>query len=111
MENWKILDSIEDIDSIIKTSAKKPQIIFKHSTTCGISANAHHNIEEGFNELEGKADFHYLDLLANRPVSNAVAEKTGVLHQSPQIIVLKDEKVVYTVTHLAIDPKKIAQYL
>ncbi len=111
MENWKILDTIEGIDPIIKASADKPQIIFKHSTTCGISANAHYNLENGFDELEGKVDFHYLDLLANRPVSNAVAEKTGILHQSPQIIVLKDGKVVYTVTHLAINPKKIAQYL
>ncbi len=111
MENWRTLNTIEDIDAIIEASNHKPQIIFKHSTTCGISANAHHKLETDFSELEGKVDFYYLDLLANRPVSNAVADKTGVLHQSPQIILLKNGEVAYTVTHLAINPTKIAEHL
>ncbi len=111
MDNWRNLDSIEDIDKIIKESNNKAQIIFKHSTTCGISASAHDKLESDFEQINGKADFHYLDLLKNRSVSNAIAEKTGVLHQSPQIIVIKGGKVEYTVTHLAIDAKKIADHI
>lgn len=111
IKSWKNLDTVEKIDVIIENSKHKLQIIFKHSKTCGISQSAYDKLESGFALLEGKVDFHYLDLLSYRSVSNEVAEKTGVLHQSPQIILLENGKVVYTVTHLAISPKKIVEHL
>lgn len=111
IKSWKNLDTVEKIDVIIENSKHKPQIIFKHSKTCGISQSAYDKLVSGFALLEGKVDFHYLDLLSFRSVSNEVAEKTGVLHQSPQIILLENGKVVYTVTHLAISPEKIVEHL
>lgn len=111
IKSWKNLDTVDKIDIIIENSKHKPQIIFKHSKTCGISQSAYDKLESGFALLEGKVDFHYLDLLSYRSVSNEVAEKTGVLHQSPQIILLENGKVVYTVTHLAINPEKIVEHL
>lgn len=101
----------EDFYRVVEDSVKKPQIIFKDSTTCGISAHAKARLQEGYSQIEGKADFHYLDLLAFRPVSNLVAQELGVTHQSPQIIVLKDRKVVYTASHHAIQPGQIAAHL
>lgn len=111
MKDWIALTSEADLNKIIENSTYKPQIIFKDSTTCGISAHAKERLKEGYLPIEGKADFHYLDLLSWRPVSNLVAKTLGVTHQSPQIIVLKDEKVVYTSSHHAINPAVIATYL
>lgn len=111
MKNWIDITQEADLDSIIEGSAHKPQIIFKDSTTCGISAFAKDRLVQGFAAIEGRADFHYLDLLRFRGLSNLIAERLQVTHQSPQIIVLKDRKVVYTSSHHAIDANTIAKYL
>lgn len=111
MKNWIKLTTEAAISSIVAQSEQKPQVIFKDSTTCGISAHAKARLEDGYAQLDGKADFHYLDLLTYRPVSNLIAQELQVTHQSPQIIVLKDKQVVYTTSHHAIDPAVIAQYL
>lgn len=111
MNNWKSVEAIEDFYTLLENSATKPQIIFKDSTTCGISAHAKHRLQHGFDHLEGKADFNYLDLLTYRPISNLIAKELKVTHQSPQIILLKDKQVVYTSSHHAIDPAVIARHL
>jgi bacillithiol system protein YtxJ len=111
MKSWKSVEEIEDFYTLLENSAKKPQIIFKDSTTCGISAHAKYRLKDGFEHLEGKADFNYLDLLTYRPISNLIAKELKVTHQSPQIILLKDKQVVYTSSHHAIDPAVIARHL
>ena len=111
MNSWKRVTAAADFYTLLENSAQQPQIIFKDSLTCGISAHAKHRLEMGFDLIEGKADFNYLDLLKYRSVSNLVASELKVTHQSPQIIVLKDKKVVYTSSHHAIDPAVIARHL
>jgi bacillithiol system protein YtxJ len=101
-QNWVHLTSIEQLDEIEKLSEERPVVIFKHSTTCGISAAAKSRLEAvPFNSENGL--FYYLDLLTYRPVSNKVAEKFGVVHQSPQIIVIKNGKAIYNNSHHAIN--------
>lgn len=111
MKDWNKLTTDEELYTLIEKSTIKPQIIFKHSVTCGISAYAKEKLSLGFDQLVGKADFHYLDLLSYRSVSNLIAHVTGVTHQSPQVIVLKDKSAVYHVSHHAIEPQKIASML
>jgi len=111
MNEWNTLSEKEAFYTLLEDSKEKPQIIFKDSTTCGISAHAKHKLESGYEKIAGKADFYYLDLQAFRPISNLVAQELKVTHQSPQIIVLKDKKVVYTTSHHAIDPGVIAKHL
>lgn len=110
MNNWKKITSEEDVKAIIAASEHKTQIIFKDSTTCGISAFAKERLENG-NDLMATADFNYLDLLTYRSVSNFIAQELNVIHQSPQIIVLKDCKVVFRDSHHSIQPEKIQKYL
>jgi len=111
MNNWKEIKSEEEFYSILKKSNTQTQIIFKDSTSCGISAYAKHRLTEGNDKLIGKADFNYLDLLNYRSVSNLIASELNIGHQSPQIIVLKNEVPVHTVSHHSIDPEKIAAYV
>lgn len=111
MKNWKHITTKENVMEIIKNSHNHSQIIFKDSKTCGISAYAKERLTEGFEFIDGKADFNYLDLLANRDISNFIAKELNVIHQSPQIIVLKDGKVAHIVTHHSIESKKIANHL
>lgn len=111
MKDWTDITSAEDLRKIVEDSTQKPQIIFKDSTTCGISAHAKHRLIEDYALIEGKAGFHYLDLLGFRDISNLIAQELHVTHLSPQIIVLKDKKVVYTTSHHAINAEQIALYL
>ncbi|MBK7393208.1 MAG: bacillithiol system redox-active protein YtxJ [Chloracidobacterium sp.] len=99
------LDTIEKLDALIAASNDRPVFIFKHSDTCGISAH----ILEQLNDIDG--DINILVVQYDRDVSNAVAERLGVRHASPQAFVLKDGKPIYHATHYGIDPDEIAKYL
>jgi len=101
--NWKTLDSEAQLKEVIKGSHERPVMLFKHSTTCGISAGAKHRLESEWNIDPAKMDFYYLDLLSFRSVSNLIAEKLNVIHQSPQIILVKDGVAVFNTSHHAID--------
>lgn len=106
---WKSITTENDVLDIIEKSVVKPQIIFKDSVSCGISAFAKERLIDGFGLIENVADFNYLDLLSYRGVSNFIAARLEVIHQSPQIIVLVDRKAIYRDSHHSIDAKKIAE--
>lgn len=109
MDNWHIITNEADITNIIDASESKPQVIFKHSVTCGISAHAKERLIDGFEMIENDVDFHYLDLLAYRSISNFIAQTLHVTHQSPQIIIISNKEVVYTDSHHSIQVHKIAK--
>jgi bacillithiol system protein YtxJ len=111
MKNWKKIESESDFYAIIEKSEAKPQLIFKDSTTCGISAYAKERLAQGTELLEETADFNYLDLLNYRSISNLIAQELDVIHQSPQIIVLKNKEVVYKASHHTIQTDAIKKNL
>lgn len=98
-QGWKNLKTEEDLQTAIEESKIRPVVIFKHSTTCGISAHKFYDMETDWQSSPEEIGFYYLDLLAYRPISNLVAQQLGVMHQSPQIIVLKDGKAVANASH------------
>lgn len=108
-EGWKQLHSMDDLSQAEKLSHEKPVVLFKHSVTCGTSAYA----KEKLGELKLSDDFafYYLDLLAHRDVSNEIANRYGVIHQSPQIIILKEGKSIFDTSHHAISAQAIEQQL
>jgi len=101
-QDWKVLDSVEQLEKIMEAAGEKPIVFFKHSTTCGISAMAKNKLESAWDFNTDDMDFYYLDLLSHRPVSNKIAELLRVVHQSPQIIVVKNGQVVFHNSHHAI---------
>ncbi|WP_303685339.1 bacillithiol system redox-active protein YtxJ [Nonlabens dokdonensis] len=106
---WEPLESIDQLENVIKNSTIKPKVIFKHSTRCGISRMVLNQFENGFESNDDEVTFYFLDLLNYREVSNAVAEKLNVRHQSPQIIVLYNKEILHTESHQGIDIKKVQQ--
>lgn len=98
-KEWTILTEENQIAEIIALSNSIPVYIFKHSTTCGISAQAKENVEISFKNTDKPFLFYYLDLLKYRSVSNEVASKLNVHHQSPQLILVHDGRVAFTTSH------------
>ena len=111
MSNWIELNSGLEIEKIKEASFGRPVLIFKHSTTCPVSSTAKDRLERNWSELSGIEDAYYLDLLAYRPISNAIAEEFGVTHQSPQVLIIKDGVCIYNESHFAIRSSAIVAAL
>lgn len=109
MTYWQKLNTEAALDHIKEASFNRPQLIFKHSISCGISAHILDGLETATKQLSSSMDLHYLDLINHRNVSNLTASKFGVPHQSPQVILIKDGKVVYNASHFSIDASLILQ--
>jgi len=109
--NWIELRNTDQVDQLVLLSNEKPQLVFKHSTSCGISAMMKAKLEETWDIDSNSLDVHYLDLLTFRPVSNYVAETSGVYHQSPQVLLFKAGKVVMDDSHHAIKVESIKKEL
>ena len=107
MESWQHINLEEQLAGITAASFQKPQLIFKHSIRCGISTHVMHSLGRATSTLSEKLDLHYLDLIRFRGLSNLIASELKVVHQSPQVLLLKDGAVVYHKSHFSIDPEKI----
>lgn len=104
--NWNELTDIGQLNEIIAISNEKPVAIFKHSTRCSISRMALKQFEKEFNSSD-KVTPYFLDLIAHRDISNEIATRFGVYHQSPQLILIKDGKAIYNVSHSDIDAEEL----
>ena len=98
--NWIDLTNEEQLERIKELSKQKAQVIFKHSTRCGVSSMAKNRLEKG--PFTGNVDFYYLDLVRYRQLSNKIAEDFAVHHQSPQVLLIKNGDCVYEESHSGI---------
>ena len=97
------IESTEQLDELFATSNEKPVVLFKHSVTCPISSDVYHEVSNA------DADVNLVIVQTARPVSNAIAERTGIRHESPQAIILKDGKAVYNASHYDVSAEEIEE--
>lgn len=94
------LNKLEQLQEIEAASFSKPQILFKHSTRCSTSMMAKRILSSQMqNTADELADIYYLDLIEFREISNAIASKFNVYHESPQILLIKNGKCVFDASH------------
>ncbi|MFM7017800.1 bacillithiol system redox-active protein YtxJ [Flavobacterium sp.] len=108
--NWLALTSVSQLDEIEDASNSKLVVLFKHSTRCSISRMALRQFENDF-ESNDQILPYYLDLLNHRDISNEIASKFSVVHQSPQLLIISKEKCIYDASHSDIDAEVIKNYL
>jgi len=104
--NWIPLTNLAQLDDIQTISNVKPIVIFKHSTRCSISRMALKQFERQY-DLDETVDAFFLDLIEHRDVSNEIAKRFNVYHESPQLILIKNGKAVYDVSHSDIDAEAL----
>ncbi|RZJ35379.1 MAG: bacillithiol system redox-active protein YtxJ [Flavobacterium sp.] len=104
---WKSLTEVKQLEQLLTDSFEKPVFIFKHSTRCSISRMALRQFETHYHLGPEEADGYYLDLLEHRMVSDAVAARLEITHQSPQLILIRDGKCVFTESHGEIDAEDL----
>ena len=108
---WISLTSLDQLENISKESHIKPVAIFKHSTRCGISRMALRQFEKQLNIEMSSVKLYYLDLLLYRDISNEIASRFKVSHQSPQLIILKNGTAIHKSSHHDIDATILVNYI
>jgi bacillithiol system protein YtxJ len=107
----RVLSTTGELEQAIAGSASRPIVIFKHSPTCGISAQAFESIVES---LEGKApdvDWFIVPVQASRAVSTELARRFAIRHESPQALVIDRGEVVWHGSHFRATATSIAAAL
>lgn len=97
------IDDQAALDSLLTDSKQKPVIVFKHSNACPISARAYREMEKV------EADVNILVVQSAREVSRELANRTGVPHETPQVIVLRDGKAVWNASHFDVQAGAVAK--
>jgi len=107
---WRQLTDLGQLTSILENSNDLHVLIFKHSTRCSVSRMALRNFENEF-DLEAKVTPYFLDLLNHRDISNEIATKFEVQHQSPQLLLIRNGKCIYNTSHSDINAATLEEYL
>jgi bacillithiol system protein YtxJ len=105
---WHPLNNPDQLAQIKEESKEQPVVIFKHSTTCSISATAKSRLERQWDDAGlGQVKPYYLDLLNYRPISQEIAQSFDVRHESPQLLLIKDGECQYHGSHLGINLQEV----
>ena len=110
-ETWNVLDDTGQVEKVIDLSKERPQLVYKHSNRCSVCMFAKSELEGSSEQLSEYADMHYVNVIGSREISDDLAERLGVRHESPQVLLLHNGKVVYHVSHGAIKSDKLLQKL
>ena len=101
--NWNILNDVKQLELIDQESLNKLVLILKHSTRCSISITALGRFERSWKESDSNfIKPYYLDLLNFRDISNLIANRYHIEHQSPQILLINKGICIFSQTHLDI---------
>jgi bacillithiol system protein YtxJ len=107
--SWKPLDKLISLDEAIQLSEERDVVLFKHSTTCSISQMAKMRLESSWDFAENEITPYFLDLRAHREISNAIAEKLSVAHESPQILLIRKGTCIYDASHFDISVAELKE--
>ncbi|MFD2098410.1 bacillithiol system redox-active protein YtxJ [Flagellimonas iocasae] len=107
---WVHLESLEQLEGITEKSNHRTQVIYKHSTTCGISSMTLRMFSDAY-DMDTECDLYFLTIQSHRDISNAVASQFGVRHESPQLLIIKDGKVTFHTSHGAISDVNLKDYV
>lgn len=112
MVHWKELQQLSDLELVDQASDNKPVMIYKHSTRCGVSLAVKRNLEKTWNpELELLVEPWYLDLLKHREISNEIAQRYDIRHESPQILIIKNGKCIFDASHYEVQMDEVQKRL
>lgn len=109
---YQEITTSEQWTEAFRQSDSRPLIVFKHSTTCPVSANAHEEFSKYLQDNpRGDVNYTLVKVIESRPVSNQIAEDTGVKHESPQIIYIDKQAKVWTASHWSVTKAHISAVL
>jgi bacillithiol system protein YtxJ len=104
-ERFTPVTSRVELEALFERSRTEPVTVFKHDPYCSISSFAYGEL------LKVDGEIPWIDVANDQPLSFLFAERTGVKHESPQVVILRDTRPVWAGSHWSIraDAIKAAQ--
>jgi len=99
------IDDRATLEGLISDSKQKTVLVFKHSNACGVSARAYRELQK----LDGQVNL--LEIQAAPQLSREIENLTGVRHESPQVILLRDGKAVWSASHFEVNADSVSRAL
>jgi bacillithiol system protein YtxJ len=93
---------IGDFETLLAQSTDRPLLLFKHSYTCGTSAEALDELIDHLNDKALDARYAIVTVQTHRDVSNAISKRLGVRHETPQALLIQDGRVVWSASHFRV---------
>lgn len=107
------VEHVDELHRLLNESQTRPVLLFKHSYTCGVSMEALDELVAHMRDRVPDASvsqqlqdatprYAMVTVQTHRAVSNAIAQRLGVRHETPQALLIKDGKVVWSASHFRV---------
>jgi bacillithiol system protein YtxJ len=111
MADLQPISHLEDLEAAIAESRERPVLLFKHSRTCGISMEALDELRAHVDDSTTEAAYKLITVQSHRQLANEASLRLGVRHETPQAILLRDGRPVWTASHFRITKQQIDEEL
>ena len=105
--DWNQINSFNELLNFNKNYV----LLFKHSPRCIVSRIAFSRFESDFSKEANISEYIFIDVLKMKSLSDEIAKNYSIYHESPQIILLKDNNVIFHTSHLDISFSNINKYI
>jgi bacillithiol system protein YtxJ len=109
MSQLTSLSHIDELEAAIAESCERPVLLFKHSRTCGISCEALDELHAHVETADPQAVYKLITVQSHRGLSVQAAKRLGIRHETPQAILLRDGRPVWTASHFRITKQQLDQ--
>jgi bacillithiol system protein YtxJ len=101
------LEQLDELSRLLEASGSRPVLLFKHSYSCGISAEALDELASHLDEAHAGVTYAMVTVQTHRDLSNAVARQLGVRHETPQALLVRDGRVVWSASHFRVTAQAV----
>ena len=105
------LQETADFEAAIEESRRRPVLLFKHSRSCGVSCEALDELHTHVERTDSTAVYKVVTVQSHRTVSDHVAARLGIRHETPQAILLRDGRAVWSASHFRITADALARHI
>ncbi len=102
-----VLDSADVLEDVIVTSEERLVLLFKHSVTCGTSAQAYDELVAHLSTGQHATQHVIVTVQTHRELSDAVATRFKVRHETPQTLLIYKGEVVWDASHFNVTAETI----
>jgi bacillithiol system protein YtxJ len=96
------LQHLDELDALLAESSHRPLLLFKHSVSCGTSFEALDELIDHLNDERLPARYAMITVQTHRDLSSAVARRLGVRHETPQALLIREGRVVWSASHFRV---------
>ena len=109
LEGINMVEKIETQEQFEALLEKEEKFLFlKHSLTCPVSQAAYQEYQK-FADNENSIPAYFLAVQDSRPLSNDIAEKFNIKHESPQAILFTNGEPRWNASHWKITKRSLAE--